>query len=413
MTSKDVLLFITFLFSTTFALFLVPKIKNFAKRNGVFDHPCERKLHTNRTPLLGGLAIWITISMSMIFALGSLLFLGKIPEVESLFPGLQFWLQEVIEGYPTILAIGIAACGIAVLGIFDDLKRTGFHYLTKFIIQFVFVGVLVMNGITIHIFPWPWLNVLITFFWIVGITNALNMLDGMDGIAAGVAAISAAGLLFVTMGNQPIYVSLLLISLIGSCIGFLRYNFSPAKIFMGDTGSLFLGFLLSTLAIVCLNSLNSNMMNPSAIFPILILSIPVFDTFYVTTIRLRKGLHVFVGDQNHYYHRLKRLFKSTTKAAFTIYALNIIAVVTTFFVFRVNWLGSLLIIAFIISLYSSIPNIIALYYRKASLSTYLPFTELLKAKDVILHGEDGKLDVKPGFKKYIDQRKEMETTVES
>lgn len=176
-----------------------------------------------------------------------------------------------------------------------------------------------------HAFPWPWLNLAISFLWIIGITNALNLLDNMDGLSGGVAAIAAGFFLLLAAGSGQYLVSALAAALLGACIGFLRYNVNPASIFMGDAGSLFIGFLLAALGIKLRFPSPPFPHNADLItwmIPVLVLGIPIFDTTLVTISRLRRGKNpLTTPGKDHLSHRLVAAGLTPREAVLSIYVL--------------------------------------------------------------------------------------------
>ena len=404
MLAKNFVLLITLVLSFIVTMDSVRKMRRFALQKQIVDHPGGRKGHSNQVPLLGGIAIWFGFSISIIFALGLVSLLWRSTSLLKFLPNLHLWGQEISIELPAILAVIIAASGITVLGLMDDLIKNGLHYRTKFIVQFLVAAIVVVNGVSIHIFPWPWLNLLVSLFWIVGIMNAINLLDGMDGLAAGVSAISATGFLLLSLSNESFYTAILLISLIGCCLGFLRYNFYPARIFMGDAGSLLLGFLLSTMAIICLNSVQPGITNPIVLFPIMVLSIPIYDTFSVILIRIRKRRHPFIGDKNHFFHRLVRLGMSRKNTVFLIYVLNVIAVTAAFLLNYLSWWWGGLIVAITIGFYALLPKFVSLYRTKILPITSTP-PNILKSKNAIYLSKDRQIKIEPQFEKSYFQNK--------
>ncbi len=290
------------LFSCLLSFLLTPVVRWLALKYNVVDSPEARKIHQNSTPLLGGAAIVIAFSTALI----SNMILGKE-------------MLLVISG-------GLV---IALISFVDDWREL--RASLKLLIQIAVVLFMVLNGIILDLFPvtnlWGyWVDVLLTILWIVGITNAMNFLDGMDGLAAGVSAIIAVFIgIVATQTNQPI-MGWIAIALVGSCLGFLPYNFKPdgrpATIFLGDTGSAYLGFILSTLAVV--GEWDSN---PIVSFsaPVLIFWVLIFDMTYITIERIMTGKVKtvrqwidYVG-KDHLHHRMYDLLGDKRKAVLLIY----------------------------------------------------------------------------------------------
>lgn len=254
------------------------------------DKPSPRKSHAKSIPLLGGIAIYGAF-------LASLLIFDRP------------WLLS--EGRSLI----IGATLIAGVGLYDDLQ--GLNPLPKLLGQIAAAIALSLSGLMVDISGIYWLDIGITLFWVVGICNAMNLLDNMDGVSAGVAAIAC--LFFGAIGLQQgqIGVAIVTAALSGATLGFLRFNWHPATIFMGDAGSLLLGFILAALGLIV--GFPTNIEHSAWLMPIFILAVPIFDTTLVTISRLRRGLRVTDGGRDHTSHRLVKLGLSIRKTAATIY----------------------------------------------------------------------------------------------
>lgn len=194
-----------------FAIVATPIARRIALRTGVVDTPSQRKIHSTPVPLLGGAAIYLA-------CVGALLLFGE-----------RFYIRELI-------AIVLAATLVSLCGLADD--RWTLHAYPKLLGQATAAVILLIGGVQVQLFADAWLNYAITIVWVVGITNAMNLLDNMDGLSSGVATVCSAFFLLLAAQSGQILVSALAAGLIGACIGFLRYNLNPATIFMGDTGSL-------------------------------------------------------------------------------------------------------------------------------------------------------------------------------
>ncbi len=278
---------------------LVPLTARLAFKIGAIDRPNIRKVHAQKMPRLGGLGIFVS------FTLVSLIF------VETSGP---FW------------GVIIGACIITVVGVLDDIYHLS--PLMKLAGQAVAAVVAMSFGVLVHFMTNPfdglfWLGYLsipITFLWIVGITNAVNLIDGLDGLAAGVSAIAALTMAIVAMvlGDQLNIVWAALI-LVGAILGFIPYNFYPARTFMGDGGSNLLGYLLACLAI--LGSLKSTAVI-SIFIPIVILGIPIFDTFFAIIRRINRNASILRPDKDHLHHRLMALGISHRTSVIIIYFIS-------------------------------------------------------------------------------------------
>ncbi|MEF3274483.1 MAG: undecaprenyl/decaprenyl-phosphate alpha-N-acetylglucosaminyl 1-phosphate transferase [Chloroflexus sp.] len=279
----------------TFSILATPIARRAALRSGVIAVPRARDSHTTPIPLLGGAAIYTAFVAALI-----------------LFSDLAY-IRELI-------GILLGATIVSLFGLADD--RWGMPALIKLGGQFLAATVLLLGGTQIQLFPWPVLNWVATLLWVVVVTNAINFLDNMDGLSGGVATIAAAFFLLMAAMNEPrqVLVGAMSAALIGACIGFLRYNFNPASIFMGDTGSLFIGFILAALAIK-LRFLNNTPI-VTWLAPVCVLGLPLFDTALVIVTRLRRGVNPFTtAGKDHVSHRLHALGMTKREAVLTCYLL--------------------------------------------------------------------------------------------
>lgn len=272
-----------------------PFTKRLALRWNIVDQPSHRKVHKQPTPLLGGAAIYAA------FCLAILLFAPAAYLVE----------------FGAVLTGGL---WLALVGYVDD--RQGMQPLTKFGAQFVASIILIASGIQIELFGNPLLDYPLTMLWVVGITNAMNLMDNMDGLAAGTTAV-ASGMFFVLAASQElILVGSLAAALCGATLGFLRYNFSPATTFMGDTGSLVIGFILAVLGIKLEFPAQSTVVTWA--IPLLVLAVPIFDTSLVIFTRLREKRSPFQGGKDHTSHRILQLGFSPRRTVVIMYGLALL-----------------------------------------------------------------------------------------
>ncbi len=282
-----------------------PLVKNLAYKVGAIDVPKDnRRMHKVPIPRLGGLAIFIAFLFAVI-----------------IFADIDRAMQGILLG----------AIMIVILGVLDDIMTL--KALPKFLVQIAAAGVAVYHGCTIHFISNPnvfsqasyinlnWLSVPVTIIWIVAITNAVNFIDGLDGLAVGVSAISTACLLIIALIVGEMNIAIILAALLGSCLGFIPYNKNPAKIFMGDTGSTFLGYILATLSVQGLFKLYAII---SFAVPFLILGIPIFDICFAFLRRIAKGQNPMVADRGHVHHRLIDMGFSQKQAVAICYMLTAI-----------------------------------------------------------------------------------------
>lgn len=272
----------------------VPLLRRLAFRLAIVDAPAARKLHTNPMPLLGGVAIYAAVVLSLL-----------------LYPG-----RRELEQLGGIL---VGATWVSLWGLWDD--RRPLHPALKLASQLVAALLLIAAGVQVAMRVPDWLNFLITILWLVGVTNAFNLLDNMDGLAGGVGAVAAACFVLMAAVNQQYLVSALAAALFGGCLGFLIHNFNPARIFMGDSGSLFLGFLLAALGIKL--RFPANVSWVTWMVPVLVLGVAIFDTTLVVISRLRRGLNPFTTPgRDHLSHRLVALGWTRREAVLLLYLLG-------------------------------------------------------------------------------------------
>jgi len=282
---------------------VTPIVRLAAHRFGFMDRPNARKQHVVATPLLGGLAIYVACILALVLL------------------GDRFYVNQVAG-----VAIGATLCSF--MGLWDD--RRGLSPWVKLAGQFLAAGILVLTGLRISFLPWEWLNIAATLIWVVLITNAMNLLDNMDGLSGGIACIAAVFFLLFAAMSKQYFVGALAAAVVGACLGFLFYNFNPASIFMGDTGSLFLGFTLAALAIKLRFPTNSAFV--SWMVPPLVLAVPIFDTSLVIISRLRRRLNpLTTPGKDHLSHRLARLTGCPREAVLICYLFaGVAGIIATF-----------------------------------------------------------------------------------
>jgi len=292
-----------FLFATLITLLIIPIVRKIALVSNLVDHPDLKnpgKIHKKVTPLMGGVGIYLTF-MIVIFAM------------------MRFDLIEIDRSLAIILA---GATGIMLLGLIDD--RKALHAKVKFSGQvLIALGVLHFSGIRINFFDDGFFNFAITLLWVVGITNAVNLMDNLDGACSGAAFISCIGLFLIGWHNGQLVPTLLALVLAGSVLGFLRYNFRPASMFLGDAGSMFLGYMLSMLVLM---EAPTNFGYIGLLCPIMLLAVPILDTTLATGLRLYHGRPIYLPDGSNLTYRLIALGLSKDKTLFIEYAIAFSAV---------------------------------------------------------------------------------------
>lgn len=262
-----------------------------AKRSNFMDSPGIRKVHSRPVPRIGGVAIFI----SSMFVIIPVLLLSNIPGKTAL-----------LSGYKPVFLL-YALCVIFLVGLIDDIQ--GLQAKFKLISQITAAIIVCSGGIRIDsitiadsfvlnlgFFAWPF-----TIIWIVGITNAINLVDGLDGLAAGICAAACGVIAILTLHFNIPVMTIIMLSMLGALTGFLIFNFNPAKVFMGDSGSLFLGFTIACSSIFCTSKIETIV---GLALPVLALGIPVFDTFFSMLRRFLERRSIFSPDQGHFHHRL-------------------------------------------------------------------------------------------------------------
>jgi len=285
------------------SMMLVVPVRAFALRVGMVDLPGPRKVHRTPIPLLGGLAMYVAVVIAVLLAFNG-------------------------PARAQIAGILIGATLVAAVGILDD-RGVLHHQIKLFIGMPVAAGILLLTGIRAQVFgvllggrAGNVLDAILTVFWVVGITAAFSILDHMDGLCAGVAATASAFFAMLAYLNGQTLVTTLAAAVLGAATGFLRWNFKPAKIFMGDGGAMFLGFLMATLGLK-LRLENATHVS-SWLAPALILSVAIFDTTLVTISRARRGLLPFTTPgKDHAAHRLSNLGLGHRGAVVTLYLLGV------------------------------------------------------------------------------------------
>ena len=286
-------LLLIFLLALVFTIAATPVARRVARRYSVVDAPSARKIHASPVPLLGGAAIYVAVIVSLV-----------------LFGHVQYVQQTA--------SILVGATLMSMLGVWDD--KWGLRPLAKLIAQVLAASLLFFSGVQIEFLRSDWLNYAVTVLWVVAITNALNLMDNMDGLAGGVAAVASVFFFLIATLTDQLLVAPMAAVLVGACIGFLYYNFNPQYIFMGDTGSLFLGFMLAAVGIKLRFPANFDIV--TWMVPVLVLGVPLFDTVLVTLSRIRRGIPISRGGKDHLSHRLVALGFSRREAVMILYLIQ-------------------------------------------------------------------------------------------
>ena len=289
-----------------------PVVRSFARQVGAIDVPDKKRhIHSHPIPRMGGLAIFLG------FLLSVLLFANITPQVRGILLG---------------------AILIVVVGAIDDVMNL--NAWLKFCVQIVAAVIAVLSGVIINVVSNPLLitgeqaitvgilAVPVTILWIVGVTNSVNLIDGLDGLACGVSAIASLSMLVVSMlvSDANSNVAVILAALCGGCLGFIPYNLNPAKIFMGDTGALLLGYILATASVIGMFKFYAIV---TFILPVLALAVPLSDTIFAFTRRILHGQSPFHADRGHFHHKLLDMGLSQKQAVAVLYAVSAILGLTT------------------------------------------------------------------------------------
>lgn len=305
-----------FIVSVMISLIMTPIVRKLAIKIGAVDIPKDdRRVHKTAMPLMGGLAIYISVMACIILFMD----LNK-----------------------SIISIMIGSTLILISGIIDDLKEISPR--AKLFFQISAGVVLIIGGVKVDFITNPfsdnsillnlsWLSIPITLFWVVGITNTINLIDGLDGLSAGVAMISSLSFMLVSykFGNTPMVILSAVVG--GACLGFLPYNFNPAKIFMGDTGALFLGFILAAMSI---EGVMKSVATIAIVVPIMILGVPIFDTAFAILRRLISGKSIMSADKGHLHHRLLNRGFNQRQTVLILYGVSLVFGLLAVFVAKAN-----------------------------------------------------------------------------
>jgi UDP-GlcNAc:undecaprenyl-phosphate GlcNAc-1-phosphate transferase len=267
-----------------------PLVRQLAQRTGFLAQPDPRRVHISPTPMMGGVAIYTGIVAALVMA-------GTGPLRE---------LLGVVGGATLLLGIGL----------WDD--RRDLQPAVKLAGQILAAGLLIWSGVQVTLFHQQWQNIALTIFWVVGICNAINFLDNMDGLAAGISAVASGFFFALALVEELGLVASLAAAVLGACIAFLYYNFNPATLFMGDAGSLVLGFVLAVLGIKL--EFAGRPLGVTWMIPIIILGLPIFDTTLVVLSRIRRRKPIYEGGKDHTSHRLMQVFGMTqARSVMTLY----------------------------------------------------------------------------------------------
>lgn len=308
----------TFLVALAVTFVLTPVVKNFAIRIGAVDRPDARKVHHGLIPRLGGLAIYVGFMVSVIATIGFtyemvgimvgatfLIAVGIADDVYSLPPKVKLLGQIIAAAIPVVIF------NINIEWI--DVPRLGIIYLPEII------------------------SLPLTIFWIIGFVNTVNLIDGLDGLAAGIATIASIAIALLAFQMGQWVAAAAMVAMTGACLAFLQYNFNPAKIFMGDTGSMFLGYIISAVSVM--GSMKT-VATAVLIVPLLALTVPITDTLLAIVRRKSSGVPIFSPDKNHLHHRLLAKGLNQKQVVLVMYALTAFFSCTALIVIHLSlWIG--------------------------------------------------------------------------
>ncbi len=305
---------VPFIIALVVSYLLTPGVKKVAIKVGAVDRPNARKVHTHVIPRLGGLAIYIGFMAAVLFC---------VP--------LHHELIGMLLGCTAIVAIGI----------WDDICNIPAR--VKLVGQIAAACIPVAFGIQIEWLTNPFGDILVlpeviaipvTIFWIIGFTNTVNLIDGLDGLAAGVAFIASISMFLLAVNLNQFLPALIIVSMAGAALGFLQYNFNPAKIFMGDTGSMLLGY---TLAVSAVLGLVKTAATVALVVPIIALGLPILDTTFAIIRRRMSGVPIFQSDKGHLHHRLLALGMTQKQAVLIMYFVSMMLGIVALFVANVSY----------------------------------------------------------------------------
>ena len=285
--SQTGLLFVSFACAAAVSFMTTPLVRSVAVRFGLLDAPTSSvKTHKEPTPVFGGVAIYAGFMATMLLL-----------RLTTNFPtGTLYNLRALVLGGTLVFALGLV----------DDLKRPeGLDYKPKFFVQILAAVLLILFGLRVRFVDPAYVAAAITMVWVVGVTNAFNIVDIMDGLSASQAAVAALGFLMISLPSEELYVNFASAALAGAALGFIPWNMSRSrKIFMGDCGSLLIGFLLAGIS---LGTRYSDVNDAGPFAPLLILFVPAFDTLFVSMLRLNQGKSPFLGSKDHFALRLEKM----------------------------------------------------------------------------------------------------------
>ena len=319
------LLYIICLISAVLLSFaFTPFCRIIALKTGEVDKPTDIKTHKNPTPLFGGVAVFISFSLVLV-------------------------LIRLFTSFPTgtlhdLRVILLGGLGMFLLGLADDIKKPeGLSVRAKFLFQFIISGMTVHYGFGIHFLAPEYIASIISVIWIAGVSNAFNLIDIMDGLSSSQIVLCSLGFLMIAFPSEAVYVNFASAALAGAALGFIPWNMSEKnKIFMGDSGSLFCGYAMSVIAL----GATYTDVNPLGVYaPLLVLSVPVFDTIFVSVMRMKKGMSPFKGSMDHFALRLEKAGMSRKSVVFVTSGATLIMCVAACALTLLKLTGGMILLA--------------------------------------------------------------------
>ena len=321
-------------------------VRRLAIRGRLVAHPVADRFHQKPVPLGGGIAIFVTITVIIVPAIATLKFLVAPGHLAFLSESAATYANDFLGKISQLAIILLSIVILFLLGLWDDLKHLG--PFPKLAVQFAVAIIAAGFGeIRVEFFiESKIITSLLSAVWIVLIINAFNFLDNMDGLAAGIAVIASCILFTAAAISGQVFVGGLAIIFVGTLMGFLVFNFPPAKIFMGDAGSLVVGFFIAllTLRTTYYHEAQSGQWYP-VFLPAIVMAVPLYDFISVTLLRITQGKSPFVGDTQHFSHRLKRHGLTDTQTVLTLYLATLCTGLGATFLYQVNLAGAILIFA--------------------------------------------------------------------
>jgi len=301
---------------------LTPLVRRLALRLGAIDYPGGRRINTEPTPRLGGVAIYVGFLAAALLAM----VITRSFDIVRTGPGMFIRVPTVAQTDRAILGIMVGATFLLAVGIYDDVRgmRPGIKFLAMvlaaaILIPFGLATQFVTNPFTGHAIPaGPW-GALLTIAWVLIVINTINIIDGVDGLAAGIVAIAGTTLYLTAFHKADVVAGLLAAALVGTAVGFLRHNFNPARIFMGDSGSMFLGYVLGGVSVM---GLYKSYTLISLSVPALALGVPIADTVFAIVRRFLGRRPIYLPDREHLHHRLLDRGLTQRQTVFLLYLVS-------------------------------------------------------------------------------------------